>query len=59
MSVDRSRITRLINSAKRVEVVSLNPSDSDQARQAVIRKLITESVRQSDTRTLLLVAIEV
>ena len=58
MSIDRSRITKLINSAKRVDAITLNPADRDQDRQSVIRKIITESVRSSDQRSILIVAIE-
>ena len=58
MSIDRSRITKLINSAKRVDAVTLNPADREQDRQSVIRKMITESVRSSDQRSILIVSIE-
>ena len=58
MSIDRSRITKLISAAKRVDAITLNPTDSDQDRQSVIRKIITESVRSSDQRSVLIVAIE-
>ena len=58
MSIDRSRITKLISAAKRVDAITLNPTDSDQDRQSVIRKMITESVRSSDQRSILIVAIE-
>ena len=59
MTVDRSRISKLLNSAKRVDAVTLNPSDNDQTRKTVIRKMITESVRASDQRSVLIVAIEI
>ena len=59
MSIDRSRITKLINAAKRVDAVTLNPSDNDQTRQNVIRKMITDSVRASDQRSVLIVAVEI
>jgi hypothetical protein len=58
MSVDRSRINKLISAAKRVDAVTLNPADREQDRQSVIRKMITESVRSSDQRSILIVAIE-
>jgi hypothetical protein len=58
MSIDRSRITKLISAAKRVDAITLNPTDSDQDRQSVIRKMITESVRSSNQRSILIVAIE-
>jgi hypothetical protein len=58
MTVDRSRINKLINAAKRVDAVTLNPSDNDQTRQNVIRKMISETVRASDQRSVLIVAIE-
>jgi hypothetical protein len=58
MSVDRSRITKLISAAKRVDAITLNPADREQDRQSVIRKIITESVRSSDQRSILIVAIE-
>ena len=59
MTADRSRVVRLINASKRVDVVTLSPCDGDQDRQAVIRKLIDESVRASDRRSLLVVTVEV
>ena len=58
MSIDRSRITKLISSAKRVDAVTLNPADREQDRQSVIRKMITESIRSSDQRSILIVSIE-
>ena len=59
MSADRARIVKLINAAKRVEVVTLSPTDSDQQRQAVIRKMIDTSVRASDQRSVVLLAVEI
>jgi hypothetical protein len=50
MSIDRSRITKLISAAKRVDAITLNPADREQDRQSVIRKMITESVRSSGVR---------
>jgi hypothetical protein len=58
MSIDRSRITKLVSAAKRVDAVTLTPADREQDRQSVIRKIITESVRSSDQRSILIVAIE-
>lgn len=58
MSVDRTRIARLISTSKAVEVTTLNPSDSDQVRKEVIRKATDRAVRSSDRRSVLVVTIE-
>ena len=59
MRVDRARIARLISSAKKVDAVTLNPSDSNQTRQSAIRKVADQTVKWSDQRSVLVVAIEV
>jgi hypothetical protein len=59
MSVDKSRITRLINSARRIEVVTLTPADASYQRQNLMRRMIDESVRTSNQRSVLIVSIEV
>lgn len=58
MSVDRTRIARLISTAKAVEVATLNPSDGDQVRKEAIRKATDRAVRSSDRRSVLVVTIE-
>ena len=58
MSVDRARIARLIISTKNVNAVTLNPSDSDQVRQNVAKKMIEGIVRKSNQRSIVLIAIE-
>lgn len=58
MSVDRSRIARLISSAKSVDAATLNPSDSDQIRQTVMRKMVADMVKRSNERSVLVIAVE-
>ena len=58
MSVDRARIARLIISTKNVNAVTLNPSDSDQVRQNVAKKMIEGIVRKSNQRSIVLIAME-
>lgn len=59
MSVDRGRIARLISGAKKVDAVTLNPSDSDQTRQNAGRKMVDQAVRSSNQRSVLVITIEV
>ena len=59
MTVDRYRIAKMVQNARRVEVVTLNPHESDQTRQAEMRKLINESVRASNQRSVMLITLEV
>ena len=58
MSVDQSRIARLISSAKSVDAATLNPSDSDQIRQTVMRKMVADMVKRSNERSVLVIAVE-
>ena len=58
MSVDRARIARLISSAKSVDAATLNPSDSDQIRQTVMRKMVADMVKRSNQRSVLVIAVE-
>ena len=58
MSVDRARIARLVSSAKKVDAVTLNPSDNDQVRQNVVRKMIEDIVRKSNHRSIVLIALD-
>jgi hypothetical protein len=55
MSFDRYRIARAIQDAKKIDMVALCPGESDQSRQAEIRKLIN---RQSSARVIMLIAVE-
>jgi hypothetical protein len=59
MTIDRYSIARIIQHAKKIEIVTLNPYESDHIRQADIRKLINESTRQSSTRVMMLIAVEI
>ena len=59
MTVDKYRIAKMVQNARRVEVLTLNPHESDRTRQDDVRKLITETTRQSNTRTMLLIAVEI
>ena len=43
----------------RLPRIATSPSDNDQQRQAAIRKMISESVRASDQRSVLIVAAEI
>jgi len=59
MSFDRYRVAKAIQSARKIDIVALSPHQTDQARQADVRKLITETTRQSSSRTVLLIAVEI
>jgi len=59
MTIDRYSIARIIQNAKKIEIVTLNPYESDHIRQAGIRKLINESTHQSSTRVMMLIAVEI
>jgi hypothetical protein len=58
MTVDRSRLSRLVASANGVQLVSLSPTDSGQARRDQARKLTADAVRSSDKRAVLLILVE-
>lgn len=58
MTVDRSRLSRLIASANGVQLVSLSPTDSGQTRRDQVRKLTADAVRSSDKRAVLLILVE-
>jgi hypothetical protein len=59
MTIDRYSIARIIQNARKIEIVTLNPYESDHIRQADIRKLINESTRQSSTKIMMLIAVEI
>ena len=58
MTVDRSRLSRLVASANGVQLVSLSPTDSGQTRRGQARKLTEDAVRSSDKRAVLLILVE-
>ena len=58
MTVDKPRIARLVSNSKSVDALTLNPSDSDQVRQAAIRKLADLALRKSNQRSVLVVVLE-
>ncbi len=58
MTVDRSRLSRLIASANGVQLVSLSPTDSGRTRRDQVRKLTEDAVRSSDKRPVLLILVE-
>jgi hypothetical protein len=58
MTVDRSRVSRLVAAANGVQLVSLSPSDSGRTRQDQVRKLTADAVRSSDKRAVLLILVE-
>lgn len=53
MSIDSSRIVRLLTNARKVNAITVNPSDTDQARQAAVRKLTDEIMRKSHDHAVL------
>ena len=58
MTVDKPRIASLVSNSKSVDALTLNPSDSDQVRQAAIRKLADLALRKSNQRSVLVVVLE-
>ena len=58
MTVDRSRVGRLIASANGVQLVSLSPTDSGQTRRDRARRLTEDAVRYSDKRAVILILVE-
>ncbi len=58
MTVDRSRLSRLIASANGVQLVSLSPTDAGRTRRDQVRKLTEDAVRSSDKRAVLLILVE-
>jgi hypothetical protein len=58
MTVDRSRVCRLVASANGVQLVSLSPTDSGQTRRDQARRLTEDAVRSSDKRAVLLILVE-
>jgi hypothetical protein len=58
MTVDRSRLSRLVAAANGVQLVSLSPTDSGRIRRDQVRKLMEDAVRSSDKRTVLLILAE-
>jgi hypothetical protein len=58
MTVDRSRLSRLVASTNRVQLVSLSPADSNQIRQDQVRRLTADAVKSSDKRAVLLILVE-
>lgn len=53
MNIDHSRIVRLLSNARKVNAITVNPSDNDQVRQAAIRKLTDEVLRKSHDHAIL------
>jgi hypothetical protein len=58
MTVDRSRLGRLVASANGVQLVSLSPTDSGHSRRDQVRKLTEDAVKSSDKRAVLLILVE-
>jgi hypothetical protein len=58
MTVDRSRLGRLVAAANGVQLVSLSPTDSDRIRRDQARRLTEDAVRSSDKRAVLLILVE-
>jgi hypothetical protein len=58
MTVDRSRLSRLVAAANGVQLVSLSPTDPGRIRRDQARKLTEDAVRSSDKRAILLILVE-
>jgi hypothetical protein len=58
MTVDRSRLSRLVATANGVQLVSLSPTDSSRTRRDQVRRLTEDAVRSSDKRAVLLILVE-
>jgi hypothetical protein len=56
--VDRSRLGRIVAAANNVQLVTLSPTDTTQARHDQVRRLTADAARSSDKRAVLLIAVE-
>ncbi len=57
-SADRNRVARIVAAANGVQLASLSPTDTAQARRDQIRRLTSDAVRLSDRRAVLLILVE-
>jgi hypothetical protein len=59
MNIDRNRIAKLIQNAKRIEIMTLNPHESDQQRRETARKMLDQAVSASNRRSISLIIVDI